>query len=158
MQEELENKSVVLTIKAAKLTAKGLAVAMRFAYQQFQKARDKPGKKSMKQLRKGGDLSKVEITDDNIKAFDPIARKYGIRYSLEKDNTGETPKWRVYFRAKSSESMHDAFKEFSDTIFNAKEKDKDKPSVRETIRDFREKLAHAVRDITKNKHRGGPEL
>ena len=156
MQEELENKSVVLTIKATKLTAKGLAKAMQLAYTQFQKARDKPGKKSMKQLRKGGDLSKVEITDANIKAFDPIARKYGIRYSLEKDKSSETPQWRVYFRAKSSESMHDAFKEFSDNVYNTK--DKDKPSVRETMRDFREKIAHAVRDITKHKHRGGPEL
>jgi len=52
MQEELENKTVALSIQTAKLTAKGLAAAMRLAYRQMQKSLDKPGKKSFKQLSK----------------------------------------------------------------------------------------------------------
>ena len=156
MQEELENKSVALSIKTTKLTAKGLAKAMQLALRQMRKSRDKPGEMSFKQLSKGGSLSNVEITDDNIKSFDPVARKYGIHYHLQKDKSAEPPRWNVYFRAKEVDSMTAAFKEFSDIVLNTK--DKDKPSVRETMRDFREKIAHAVRDITKNKHRGGPEL
>ena len=156
MQEELENKSVALSIKATKLTAKGLATAMRFALRQVRKSRDKPGEMSFKQLSKGGSLSNVEITDDNIKAFDPVARKYGIHYSLQKDKSTDPPRWMVYFRAKEVDSMTAAFKEFSEKILNTTEREK--PSVRETMRDFRENIRNAVRDITKHKHRGGPEL
>jgi predicted DNA-binding helix-hairpin-helix protein len=53
--------------------------------------------------------------------------------------------------------MTAAFEEFSNKVLN-REKEKDKPSVRETMKDFREKIAHAAKDITKHKHRGGPEL
>ena len=157
MQEELENKSVSLAIKTTKLTAKGLAVAMRFMLRQIQKERDKPGEMSLKQLSKGSSLSEVEITDNNIKSFDPVARKYGIHYTLRKDSASEPPTWHVFFRAKEADSMTAAFKEFSNKVLN-REKEKDKPSVRETMKDFREKIAHAVKDITKHKHRGGPEL
>ena len=156
MQEELENKSVALTIKATKLTAKGLAKAMQLALRQMQKSREKPGGMSFKQLSKGGTLSNVEVTDDNIKAFDPVARKYGIHYHLQKDKTTDPPRWMVYFRAKEVDSMTAAFKEFSDRVLNTRETDK--PSVRETMRNFREVIKNAVRDITKHKHRGGPEL
>jgi len=62
----------------------------------------------------------------------------------------------VYFRAKEVDSMTAAFKEFSDKILNTPERES--PSVRETMRDFRENIRNAVRDITKHKHRGGPEL
>ena len=157
MQEELENKSVSLAIKTTKLTAKGLAVAMRFMLRQIQKERDKPGEMSLKQLSKGGSLSEVEVTDNNIKSFDPVARKYGIHYTLRKDSASEPPTWHVFFRAKEADSMTAAFKEFSNKVLN-REKEKDKLSVRETMKDFREKIAHAVKDITKHKHRGGPEL
>jgi len=157
MQEELENKSVSLAIKTTKLTAKGLAAAMRFMLRQIQKERDKPGEMSLKQLSKGGSLSEVEVTDNNIKSFDPVARKYGIHYTLRKDSASEPPTWHVFFRAKEADSMTAAFKEFSNKVLN-REKEKDKLSVRETMKDFREKIAHAVKDITKHKHRGGPEL
>ena len=125
------------------------------AFRQLQKARDSPGKMSFKQLSKGGCLSEVDITNDNIKAFDPIARKYGIRYSLQKDATAEPPQWRVYFRAKDADSMTAAFKEFSASVLN---KDKDKPSVRDVMREFRDKCLNAIRELSKKLTRGGPEL
>ena len=151
----MENKSVALSIKCGKLTASVLAKAMRAAYRQIQKARDAPGKMSMKQLSKGGCLSEVDITHDNIKAFDPIARKYGIRYSLQKDATAEPPLWRVYFRAKDADSMTAAFREFSASVLN---RDRDRPSVREAMRDLSEKVRNAVRELTRKLVRGGPDL
>ena len=151
----MENKSVALSIKAAKLTAKGLAIAMRAAYRQWQKARDAPGEMSFKQLRKGGELSEIDITHENIKAFDPIARKYGIRYHLEADTSTEPPIWKVYFRAKDVESMTAAFREFSAQQLN---RDTDRPSVREAMRELRERVAHAVRDLSRVITRGGPDL
>jgi len=156
LQEELENKSVSLSIKSGKITAQLLAKAMRAAYRQMQKTRDNPGKMSFKQLSKGGALSEVDITNDNIKAFDPVARKYGIRYSLQKNAAVVPPVWKVYFRAKDADSMTAAFKEFSDNILNVR--DRNKPSVKETMKNLQEKVANAVKDITKKLTRKGPEL
>ena len=155
MQEDLENRSVALSIKAAKLTAQGLAKALQLAYDQMQKAKEKPGEMSFKQLSKGGCLSSVEITNDNIKAFDPIARKYGIHYSLQKDGATVPPTWHVFFRAKEADSMTAAFREFSARVLT---RDAERPSVRELMRNMREKVANAVREITRHLHRGGPEL
>ena len=157
MQEELENKSVALTTKAAKITGKVLAKLMLAALKKMKESHDKPaeGKQSMKQLAKGGALSSVDITDDNIKAFDPVARKYNISYSLKKDASTDPPRWVVFFRAKDVDAMTAAFTEFSNKMVK---REKDKPSTRDAMRDFREKIANVVRDKTKHKHREGLEL
>ena len=152
----MENKSVSLSIKTGKITAQLLAKAMQEAYRQMQNSQEKPGKKSFKQLSKGGSLSEVDITNENIKAFEPVARKYGVKYSLQKDASSEPPTWKVYFRAKDTDSVNAAFKEFSENYTNAK--NKDKPSVKETMKDLGEKIQNAVRDITRKLTRKGPEL
>lgn len=51
------------------------------------------GKQTMKQLMaKGAQLTNILITDDNIKSFDRVARKYGIDYSLKRDSRISPPK------------------------------------------------------------------
>lgn len=56
-------------------------------------ARKKPhGKQTIKQLIAQGALTyKYQITDNNIKSFDRVARKYGIDYSLKKDSSVDLP-------------------------------------------------------------------
>ena len=154
MQEELENKSVVLTTKTAKLTGRALAMLMRAALRKMQNPTEKAGKMSFKQLAKGGTLSNIEIADSNIKAFDPIARKYGVHYKLQRDSSTEPPRWMVYFRAKEVDSMTAAFKAFSAKMLA---KTKEKPSTRDEMHKFRDVLKNAVRDKTKHKRREGPE-
>jgi len=155
MQEDIEQKSVVLTTKSAKITAKGLAKLMAAALRQMRKARDKPGKQSFKQLSKGGALESIPISDQNIKAFDPIARKYGVRYKLVRDNSENPPKWLVFFRAKDADAMTVAFKEFSHKALQHKA---EKPSVRERMSKFRELIKQAILDRTRQKERSEPEL
>jgi hypothetical protein len=157
MQEDLENRSVALTVNASKITARTLAKLMQSALRRMKESRGtpKPGRQSLKQLSKDGTLSSVEITDGNIKAFDPVARKYGIGYDLKKDASSDPPKWVVLFRAKDADAMTAAFREF---VSKTVRRETDRPSVRETMRNMREKVAHAVRDIMRHKHRGGPEL
>lgn len=156
MQEELENKSVVLTTKAAKLTAQTLAKLMQAALRKMKQHRDapKPGRQSMKQLAKGGSLASVEITDANIKAFDPVARKYGIGYELKKDVSSAPPRWLVFFKSKDTDAMTAAFKEFTAKMVK---REKEKPSSREVMHKFRDVAKNTVRDKTKHKHREGPE-
>lgn len=157
MQEDIENRSVVLTTNAVKMTGKVLAALMRAALRQMEKSRNtiKPGKQSYKRLAKSGSLSNVEITNDNIKAFDPVAREFGISYSLKRDDSHDPPRWLVFFRAKDEDAMIAAFKKFTAKMVKL---EKDKPSTREEMRKSREKIKNAVRDKTKHKHREGPEL
>ena len=147
----------MLTTNAAKMTARTLASLMRAALQKMKESRGKlkEGRQSIKDLSKGGSLSNVEVTDANIKAFDPVARKYNISYSLKQDKSVDPPRWLVFFRAKDMDVMTAAFKEFTDKMVK---RETDRPSVRETMRNFREKIANVVRDRTKHKHREGPEL
>ena len=43
------------------------------------------GKQTIKQLvAQGAQLTNIQITDQNIKSFDRVARKYGIDYSLKR--------------------------------------------------------------------------
>ncbi len=155
IQEDIEHKSAVLIMKGTKITARLLAKTMLAALRLIKRARDSPGKQSIKQLSKGGALESVPITDGNIKAFDPIARKYGVRYHLVKDTSEEPPKWLVFFRAKDADAMTAAFSEFA---HKALHRDKDRPSVRETMAKFKEVIKHAVIDRARHKERSEPEL
>jgi hypothetical protein len=157
LQEDLQNKSVVLTAKTAKLTGRGLAKLMRAALRKINQARSTPkqGKQTVKQLAKGGSPQHIEISDDNIKAFEPFARKFRVSYALQRDNSESPPKWLVYFRAKDADALTGAFKAFSAKLMK---RETEKPSTREAMRKFRAVIKNAVRDRTKHKHREGPEL
>ena len=137
------------------MTEQALAKAMMAALRKWKQGRNAPaeGKQSIKQLSKGGTLSSIEITEGNIKNFDPIARKYGISYALQKDK--DAGRYVVLFHAKNADAMTAAFKEYSK---GAMKRGADKPSVLDTMRNFREKMVNAVKDRIRVKHRGGPEL
>jgi len=164
MQEDLEYRSIALSIKAAKLTEQTLAKAMSIVLRNMKQAgqtrnqntpKSKNGKQSIKELSKGGTLSSIEITDGNIKKFDPIARKYGIKYSLEKDKSSDPPRWMVFFQAKDVDAITAAFKEYSKKTIKSKG---DKPSVRDTMRELGTKVAELFKGKIKHKRRSEPEL
>jgi len=154
LQEELEQKTVAITIKATKLTGRMLAKAIAAVARQMQKPPQ--GKQTVKQLaRQNAGMTNIEITDGNIKSFERVARKYGVDFALKKDN-GSPPRWLVFFKARDTDALTAAFTEFSrDTLKRA-----ERPSVRETMRKFRELIKTAVIDRPKEKQRerGGPEL
>lgn len=153
IHEEVDQKSVALVVKGAKITGRLLAKAMAAALRQMKKSRDAPGRKSFKQLSKGGSLENIPITDENIKSFEATARKYGLRYRLVRD-TEDPAKWIVFFRAKDASTMTAAFQEFTAKTLK---RETERPSVRETMAKFRDVIKNAVIDRTKHKHREGPE-
>ena len=103
MQEELEQKSVAISIKAGKLTANLLKKAVEKALAEMEKSQKNPkiykGKQSVKHLvRQGAGVSNIEITDGNIKSFERVARKYGVDFALKKDTTSQPPRYLVFFK------------------------------------------------------------
>ncbi len=110
------------------------------------------GKQTMQNLMaKGAQLTNILITDDNIKSFDRIARKYGIDYSLKRDNSVTPPKYLVFFRAKDVDVMTAAFREYTGVTMNKAKK----PSVRKKLQQTIQRLAkHRERIKTRQKDRG----
>lgn len=154
MQDEINEKTVALYIKTGKLTAEVLQKAMKFALAQAKKQIGKQphGKQTLKQLMKQNTgVSNIEITKDNIKAFESTAKKYGIDFALKKDAAETPPRYLVFFKGRDADALTAAFKEFS-----AKKLTQDKkPSIRKTLAAFREKAKelNASRQQTKNKDR-----
>ena len=156
MQEETNEKTIALYIKTGKLTAQQLQKAMKALLAQMKKQHDKQkiphGKQTLKQLMKqNAGVSNIEITKDNIKAFESTAKKYGIDFALKKDSTEIPPRYLVFFKGRDADVLTAAFREFS-----KKKLDKErKPSVR---RDLAEKKAEAAqtakRDKVKNMDKG----
>lgn len=155
MQEQVNEKTIALYIKTGKLTADTLQKAMKSLLSQMKKQKDKQphGKQTLKQLMKqNAGVSNIEITGDNIKAFESTAKKYGIDFALKKDTTENPPRYLVFFKGRDADVLTAAFKEFS-----AKKLTQDKtPSIRKVLSDFKEKAAamNAQRAQVKKKDRG----
>lgn len=169
MQEEVNEKTIALCIKSGKITADILKAAMRKYLQEMEKEKAKSqqktqmkkeqktqvvkrGKQSIKSmLDKGSELSNIEITDNNIRSFERVARKYGIDYSLKRDKSTDPSKYLVFFRAKDADVMTAAFKEYSGiTLQKSKRK-----SIKLRLQKAIEKAAkHREREKTQQKDRG----
>ena len=155
MQDEVNEKVVALSIKTSKLTAEVLQKAMRAVLskgkQQLSKAPH--GKITMRQLMKPGEkVTNIEITDANIKAFDPIAKKNGLDYNVKRIENGKPPTYLVSFRGKDIDVMTEAFREFSAKKLSREQK----PSILKALASFKEaaKQLNANRQKIKHKDRG----
>lgn len=154
MQDEVNEKVVALSIKTSRLTAEVLQKAIKALLRQGkgQLTKAPHGKITMRQLMKPGEkVSNIEITDQNIKAFDPIAKKNGLDYNVKRIENGNPPTYLVSFRGKDIDVMTEAFREFS-----AKKLTRDrKPSIRKALSAFKEaaKERNASRQQTKHKDR-----
>ena len=157
--DQINEKNVALVVKGGKLTCETLAKAMKMFLQRNKgKQKSTPencagkGKQTIKELtRQGQGVSNIEISDKNIKAFESIARKYGVDFAVTKDKTETPPKWLVFFKAKDADAITAAFKEFSAKQLSKKA---EKPSILENLKNLMEKVKNQVLDITKNKDKG----
>ena len=161
MNDQLNEKNVALIIKGGKLTAKLLAKAMTAFLDESKKISKKltepqnmngKGKQTVKQLtHQGVGVSNIEISDKNIKAFESVARKYGVDFALTKDSTETPPKWLVFFKGRDADAIAAAFKEFS---AGQLKRTAEKPSIIQGLRNLMEKVVNQVRDTTKHKDKG----
>jgi hypothetical protein len=85
MQDYNNEKIVALSFRSTKVTTNVLVKVLKKLLE-LQKNRNPQvirGKQSLKQLIRGNDnasVTNIEINDQNIKAFEKTARKYGIDY------------------------------------------------------------------------------
>ena len=154
MQDEINEKTIALYIKTGKLTAQTLQKAMKSLLAQGKKQLSKQpqGKQTLKQLvKQNAGVSNIEITEDNIKAFESTARKYGIDFALKKDTTETPPRYLVFFKGRDADVLTAAFKEFSAKKLTQEKK----PSIRRLLSTLKEAAQgkNAERAKVKNKDR-----
>ncbi len=151
MQEQVNDKTVALSVKAAKMTGRLLAKAMQAFLKRAREPTFKHGKQSVKSLtQQGASLTNIEVTGDNIGSFKRTARKYNVDFSLKRDDAETPPKWVVFFKAKDADAMTAAFKEYSQATLKHKSR---KPSMLAKLNRFKE-LARSVAAPVKHRSKG----
>ena len=157
MQEEVNEKTISLCIKGGKITAQILKAALIKLLEEMDKKKQrekggksqckKTGRQSIKSLQQSGaQLTNIVVTDNNIKSFDRVARKYGIDYSLKKAEKEGKTEYLVFFKAKDVDVMTAAFKEYTGVSL----KKEQRQSIRKKLEQAKERVAKH-REITKEK-------
>lgn len=159
MQEEVENKVVLIIQGASRLTADVLKRAMAKALAEIKQKHDKKtlqkeakkaegphGKMTVKELAaKDRGLQSVQVSADNIGSFNRIARKYGVDFAPFKVK-GED-KYLVFFKSPDGDAMNAAFEEYTrDTM-----KRSSRPSVMKALAHIKGMIRTPVKDKTRKK-------
>ncbi|MBR4960337.1 MAG: PcfB family protein [Clostridia bacterium] len=157
MQEEVDSRTVALVINTAKLTGRIFIAAIR-KFLEHQSARKQQkstviphGKQSVKQLiGQNQGVTSIESNDPNIKAFEKVARKYGVDYAIKKvrDENGKH-KYIIFFKGRDNDAITAAFREYT---AKAMEKAK-KPSILKKLQDIGAVMQNQVKERTKEKKR-----
>lgn len=151
MQEELENRVVVMIESGAKLSAALLKQAIiaflenekrkKALKEQSQGKQEKKtpeqephGKMSVEDLAKQGkSLQSIPVNADTIGDFSHYARKFGVDfapYKVEGEN-----KYLIFFKGADRDAINAAF-----TAYTSKQVDRAEPSVVDQLKDIREHM------------------
>ena len=127
MQEEVNQKTVALSIRTTKLTGKVLAAALgkvaRAVQKHHRKALTPQGRQSVKKLMNhyGGKNAMQYVGAP--KDFDRIAKEFHVDYAFHKVSPGH---YLLFFKANQADAITAAFQKYSTKVLN---KDQDKTSI-----------------------------
>lgn len=155
MQEELEQRTVSVSIQATKLTGRVLKAALAKVLQKIEQERSTPkvGNNSLKRLTyKEPGANTIEVSG-RIRSFERYARKHQVRYHIEKQLDTDPPIWTVYFKANQADALTAAFKEYTKKDLTKSTR----PSLISQLHKFKELAQTLGKDRVKNKEHGGPE-
>lgn len=119
MQEDVERRTVALSVNATKLTGRTLAKVLAAALWQIQKGHQKrqtpQGRQSVKKLMNHGvSTNSLDLSGDT-KLFDRVARKYNVDYAFHK--TGPD-KYLLFFKAGQADAITACFGEYTKLVLN----------------------------------------
>lgn len=132
MQEEVNERTVSLSIKTAKLTGRVLASVLQKWLADYKKAHadglTPQGRQSVKKLM-GHEGAKNSIQLKGApRQFDRVARKFNVDYAFYKTGPKD---YLLFFKAGQADAITAAFSEYTKRTLN---KGKDKPSILGTLR------------------------
>ena len=137
MQEQIENQTIALTVKASKLSARALyivlAAALRKIRKEYNKAQAPQGRQSVKKLMNHRVATSTIPLDGETRLFDKAARKWNVDYSFHK--TGPK-KYLLLFKSGQADAITACFADYT-KMYMAREKDK-RPPILEQLKKFGE--------------------
>jgi len=146
LQEEIENKTVAISVQAAKLTGKVLAKACAAAYRKIQKdmaenAKRPQGRQSVKRLTGRYDAKTMPLNEDT-KLFDQVIKEKNLKvdYAFMPNGPG---KHLLLFKAAQIDTITAAFAEYT-SRYMARSKEK-RPSIKKELE------KHGKRERTRTK-------
>ncbi len=119
VDEDISRRTIAVSIRASKLTARGLAYALaavgRKIAKEHRKTQTPHGKQSVKKLMAhSAAANSIELTGDT-KLFDRVARKWNVDYAFYK--TGPD-KYLLFFKSGQADAMTACFSEYSRKVLN----------------------------------------
>ena len=137
MQEEIERRTIAVSVTATKLTAQVLAKALAAVVQKIQKeyrtGQTPQGRQSVKKLMNHGVATNSIPLDGDTKLFDRMARKYNVDYAFHK--TGPD-KYLLFFKAGQADAITACFGEYTKRVMSKGIK---RPSILEQFKQLAEK-------------------
>ena len=144
IDEEISRSTIAISVRASKLTARGLAYALGEAAKKIRKSRAPQGKQTVKQLlRHGGETSAIDLPG-RAKDFDRVARRWGVDYAIKRVEKG---KYLLFFKAKQADAITGCFSEYSRRMMN-RGRDRRVP-----LREQLKRAQELVRDQPRQKER-----
>ena len=144
IDEEISRSTIAISVRASKLTARGLAYALREAAKKIRKSQTPQGKQTVKQLlRHGGEASAIDLPG-RAKDFDRVARRWGVDYAIKRVEKG---KYLLFFKAKQADAITGCFSEYSRRMMN-RGRDRRVP-----LREQLKRAQELVRDQPRQKER-----
>ena len=149
MQEDVEQKVVILIKSCSRLTAEELRKAMGKAYSAMKRRNanhERHGKTTVKKLAaQNRGMESAEVTDGTPASFSRVARKYGIDYAIYRVK-GED-KFLVFFKAPDQAAMNAAFAEYTARRVKAASR----PSVMKKLEQMQSRIIHTIKDRVRHK-------
>ena len=144
IDEEISRSTIAISVRASKLTARGLAYALGEAAKKIRKSQAPQGKQTVKQLlRHGGEASAIDLPG-RAKDFDRVARRWGMDYAIKRVEKG---KYLLFFKAKQADAITGCFSEYSRRMMN-RGRDRHVP-----LREQLKRAQELVRDQPRQKER-----
>ena len=138
MQEYVEERTIAISVKAAKLSGKVLAAACKKVFAEIakqQEAAKRPkGRQSVRKLMNhhGGKSAMKYVGAP--KDFDRIAKEFHVDYAFHKVSHGH---YLLFFKANQADAITAAFQKYSAKVLN---KEQDKASILGQLRKFTEQI------------------
>lgn len=143
MQEDVERRTVAISITATKLTAKVLAKALAAAgrkiQKEHQKAQTPQGRQSVKKLMNHGVATNSIPLDGDTRLFDRVARKWNVDYAFHETGPG---KYQLFFKAGQADAITACFSEYTKRVMQKERR----PSILKQLQKFGEKARSRPRE------------
>ena len=150
-------KTIDVVIQATKLT---VDIFQNVIYDLTTKRNyESRGNVRLGQLMKQGKLDSIEITDNNIKSFLDVAKKYDVSYALKRDSSTSPHTYHVFFTGRDTETLNKAFKEYVGVIDKKLNKGQKEKSVGKVVnREQIKKNARTIKKMEKEKQRNKGDI